>query len=189
MRRCRAAERRNGAVNILSSADLIVAHNAAFDRPFVDRRLPVIAGKHWGLLGTADLQAECHLRAFRCQGLAEISRISLECHHAPLMEDSQRRRPRIEHRLTRAYPLGQTAKPNVWCDPSRKRPSKPSIAELRRHVPDCPIAYNFVNQLKELKFKTPARQSRIFGNQSQTFCHQAESSHVGTKHLGHRLDE
>ncbi|WP_243841227.1 3'-5' exonuclease [Novosphingobium sp. PhB55] len=35
------------AVHILSSADLIVAHNAGFDRPFVDRRLPAIAGKAW----------------------------------------------------------------------------------------------------------------------------------------------
>lgn len=35
------------AVNILSSADVIVAHNAAFDRPFVDRRLPAIASKPW----------------------------------------------------------------------------------------------------------------------------------------------
>ncbi|PNP98827.1 3'-5' exonuclease [Sphingobium sp. SA916] len=35
------------AVDILASADIIVAHNAAFDRPFVDRRLPAIAGKPW----------------------------------------------------------------------------------------------------------------------------------------------
>ena len=35
------------AMEILSSADMIVAHNAAFDRPFVDRRLPAIAGKPW----------------------------------------------------------------------------------------------------------------------------------------------
>lgn len=35
------------ALEILSSADLIVAHNAAFDRPFVDRRLPAIAGRPW----------------------------------------------------------------------------------------------------------------------------------------------
>lgn len=35
------------AVDILSSAAIIVAHNAAFDRPFVDRRLPAIAGKPW----------------------------------------------------------------------------------------------------------------------------------------------
>jgi DNA polymerase-3 subunit epsilon len=34
-------------VDILSSADIIVAHNAAFDRPFIDRRLPAIAGKPW----------------------------------------------------------------------------------------------------------------------------------------------
>lgn len=35
------------ACEILSSANLIVAHNAAFDRPFVDKRLPAIAGKAW----------------------------------------------------------------------------------------------------------------------------------------------
>src|SRR3546814_9030245 len=35
------------AVESLSSADIIVAHNAAFDRPFIDRRLPAIAGKPW----------------------------------------------------------------------------------------------------------------------------------------------
>lgn len=35
------------AIDIISSADLIVAHNAAFDRPFVDKRLPAIAGKAW----------------------------------------------------------------------------------------------------------------------------------------------
>jgi len=35
------------ATEILSSADLIIAHNARFDRPFVDRRLPAIAGKPW----------------------------------------------------------------------------------------------------------------------------------------------
>jgi len=35
------------ALDILSSADLIIAHNAAFDRPFVDRRLPALAGKPW----------------------------------------------------------------------------------------------------------------------------------------------
>jgi len=35
------------AVEILSSADIIIAHNAAFDRPFVDRRLPAVAVKPW----------------------------------------------------------------------------------------------------------------------------------------------
>ncbi|KAK0350437.1 hypothetical protein LTR94_029049, partial [Friedmanniomyces endolithicus] len=35
------------AVDILASADIIVAHSAAFDRPFVDRRLPAVAGKPW----------------------------------------------------------------------------------------------------------------------------------------------
>ena len=35
------------AVEILSSADIIGAHNAAFDRPFIDRHQPAIAGKSW----------------------------------------------------------------------------------------------------------------------------------------------
>lgn len=35
------------ACEILATADLIVAHNAAFDRPFVDKRLPAVAGKAW----------------------------------------------------------------------------------------------------------------------------------------------
>jgi len=37
----------NAAVEILASADIIVAHNAGFDRPFFDRRLPALAGKAW----------------------------------------------------------------------------------------------------------------------------------------------
>lgn len=35
------------ATAVLRSADLIVAHNAAFDRPFVERRLPGTAGAAW----------------------------------------------------------------------------------------------------------------------------------------------
>ena len=34
------------AIEMLSSADIIVAHNAAFDRPFIDKRLPAIAPSH-----------------------------------------------------------------------------------------------------------------------------------------------
>lgn len=36
------------AIDILSSAQVIVAHNAGFDRPFIERRLPTLAGKPWG---------------------------------------------------------------------------------------------------------------------------------------------
>ena len=32
---------------MLADVGLVIAHNAAFDRPFVDRRLPVFAGKAW----------------------------------------------------------------------------------------------------------------------------------------------
>lgn len=35
------------AVEVMASADIIVAHNAGFDRPFVDRRLPELSGKPW----------------------------------------------------------------------------------------------------------------------------------------------
>ena len=35
------------AITILESADKIIAHNAAFDRPFLDKRFPAIAGKEW----------------------------------------------------------------------------------------------------------------------------------------------
>jgi DNA polymerase-3 subunit epsilon len=33
---------------LIDRADLVVAHNAGFDRPFVEARLPVFAGKAWG---------------------------------------------------------------------------------------------------------------------------------------------
>lgn len=35
------------ATGLLASADVIVAHNAGFDRPFVDARLPGVRGKAW----------------------------------------------------------------------------------------------------------------------------------------------
>ncbi len=51
-----------------------------------------------------------------------------------------------------------------------------SIQELRRHVTDRLIAYNFAKQLKALKFRTPYDASTRYGNQSPP-------SHAGTKHL------
>lgn len=35
------------AAEILASADIVIAHNAGFDRPFIDRRLPAVAGRPW----------------------------------------------------------------------------------------------------------------------------------------------
>ena len=34
--------------DLVAQADLVVAHNAGFDRPFVEARFPVFAGKAWG---------------------------------------------------------------------------------------------------------------------------------------------
>lgn len=36
------------AVRLLRSAHLVIAHNAAFDRKFIERRLPAAAGMAWG---------------------------------------------------------------------------------------------------------------------------------------------
>jgi DNA polymerase-3 subunit epsilon len=35
------------ATKLLSSADVIISHNAAFDRPFIDKRLPAVRGRPW----------------------------------------------------------------------------------------------------------------------------------------------
>lgn len=35
------------AIEILKTADIVVAHNAGFDRPFVDQRLPMISDLRW----------------------------------------------------------------------------------------------------------------------------------------------
>ncbi len=34
-------------VKLLGPVDVVIAHNASFDRPFVERRLPALAGKAW----------------------------------------------------------------------------------------------------------------------------------------------
>lgn len=38
----------DAAVRLLRSANLVIAHNASFDRKFVERRLPEAAGQAWG---------------------------------------------------------------------------------------------------------------------------------------------
>jgi DNA polymerase III subunit epsilon len=35
------------AASVIMSADFVVSHNAAFDRPFVEKRLPITAGRPW----------------------------------------------------------------------------------------------------------------------------------------------
>jgi DNA polymerase-3 subunit epsilon len=57
------------ALAILRSAKVIVAHNAAFDRPFIDRRLPEIAGKPWGC-SMADL--DWRALGFEGRGLSHL---------------------------------------------------------------------------------------------------------------------
>lgn len=61
------------AIALLSSAQVIVAHNARFDRPFIERRLPALAGKRWGC-SLADLD----WRALGFEGRA-LSHLLAEC--------------------------------------------------------------------------------------------------------------
>ena len=35
------------AASLIADADFVVAHNASFDRPFIERRLPYAAGRRW----------------------------------------------------------------------------------------------------------------------------------------------
>ena len=54
------------AVNqLVERADLIVAHNAAFDRPFLEKRLPAFASKPWG--------CSCHDIPWKEMGYASSS--------------------------------------------------------------------------------------------------------------------
>lgn len=78
---CRAdlkgrAIRDGDATGLLLSADFIVSHNAAFDRPFVEARLPEVAGRPWccslnevdwkglGFEGRTQSQLLCAMGAF-----------------------------------------------------------------------------------------------------------------------------
>ncbi|MBS7671763.1 3'-5' exonuclease [Croceicoccus gelatinilyticus] len=61
------------ACRLLDSADIIIPHNAAFDRPFVERRLPRIAGKAW-----ACSMAEPDWRALGFEGKS-LSQLLTQC--------------------------------------------------------------------------------------------------------------
>lgn len=54
---------------VLQSADIIVAHNASFDRPFVDRLLPVIREKTWACTMT---DVDWSLHGFEGRSLSHL---------------------------------------------------------------------------------------------------------------------
>ena len=51
------------------SADLVVAHNAGFDRPFVERRVPAFAGVKWGCSFS---DVDWKKAGYRSRGLEEL---------------------------------------------------------------------------------------------------------------------
>ena len=72
---------------MVARADLIVAHNAGFDRPFVEARLPVFAGKAWACsfagidwkaqgTGSAKLEFLAH----ECGWFYDAHRAQVDCH-------------------------------------------------------------------------------------------------------------
>ncbi len=72
---------------LVQAADLIVAHNAGFDRPFVEARLPVFAGKAWNCSfagidwkglgsGSAKLEFLAHERGW----FYDAHRALVDCH-------------------------------------------------------------------------------------------------------------
>jgi DNA polymerase-3 subunit epsilon len=72
---------------IVARADLIVAHNAGFDRPFVEARLPVFASKPWACsfagidwkaqgTGSAKLEFLAH----ECGWFYDAHRAQIDCH-------------------------------------------------------------------------------------------------------------
>ena len=72
---------------MVARADLIVAHNAGFDRPFVEARLPVFAGKAWACsfagidwkaqgTGSAKLEFLAH----ECGVFYDAHRAQVDCH-------------------------------------------------------------------------------------------------------------
>lgn len=71
------------AARLLRSADLVVAHNASFDRPRVERRLPAAAGLRWACsLAEIDWRG----RGFEGRGLGHLltqAGLFHEAHRAP----------------------------------------------------------------------------------------------------------
>jgi DNA polymerase-3 subunit epsilon len=67
---------------LVRSSSLVLAHNAAFDRPFLERRLPVFKDVAWGC-SLADVP-------WRSLGYASSSQESLLMHHCGVFYDAHR---------------------------------------------------------------------------------------------------
>ncbi len=55
---------------LLQSSDLVISHNAAFDRPFIDRSVPASPGKPWGC---SVAQINWHAKGFEKAALGYLS--------------------------------------------------------------------------------------------------------------------
>ncbi|MBT0571201.1 DNA polymerase III subunit epsilon [Curvibacter sp. CHRR-16] len=98
--------------NLLDGADVVIAHNAAFDRPFVERRLPPFAQVNWACsLADVDWKAS-GLKSARLEDLAAhhgwfyaAHRAEVDCHAllAVLAATSLTENTALQHVLERCH--------------------------------------------------------------------------------------
>ena len=109
----------------LSGVDLVIAHNAGFDRPFLERRLPLFARLRWG----------CSFRdiPWKDHGVAS-SALEFLAYRAGFFYDAHRAEMDCLALLAvLARPLGETGSPALWSVLQHARESSYSVAALRSH--------------------------------------------------------
>ena len=110
---------------VLAGVDLVIAHNAGFDRPFLEARLPVFTALPWA----------CSLRdvAWKDHGVGS-SALEFLAYRAGLFYDAHRAQMDCLALLAvLAHALGDTGKPALRALLERARESSYRIAALRSH--------------------------------------------------------
>lgn len=110
---------------VLDGVDLVIAHNAGFDRPFVERRLPLFAGLPWGC-SLRDVpwkdygmtSAALEFLAYRAGYFYDAHRAEMDC---------------LAVLAVLSGPLGESGTPALQALLARVRESSYSIAALRSH--------------------------------------------------------